>query len=63
MASLREIARHYDTGQLQPMLDEWADEPVTPLDQLIEATSEAAGRLEDLDGEIPPTIWQGFGDA
>lgn len=63
MAGLRETARHYDAGELQPLFTERSDEPLSPLDQLIEAATRAAGRLEDLDGTIPTGVWQGFGDA
>lgn len=63
MASLRETARQYDAGELRPVLDERADEHLTPLDLLIQAASEATARLEDLDAEIPFDVWPGFGDA
>ncbi|HRX83505.1 MAG TPA: hypothetical protein P5572_00640 [Phycisphaerae bacterium] len=63
MAGLRETARQYDAGELQSLFSERSDEYFDPLDQLIEAASRAAGRLEDLDGTIPHTLWRGFGDA
>lgn len=63
MAALRETARRFDAGELQPVFSERTDVPVSPLDQLIEAATRAAGRLEDLDGTIPTSVWQGFGDA
>lgn len=63
MACLRETARRYDAGGPEPVYDERADEHLSPLDLLIDAASEAAGRLEDLDADIPQDIWQGFGDA
>lgn len=63
LAALRETARRFDTGGLEPVYDERADEYASPLDLLIEAASEAAGRLEDLDDQLPETVWQGFGDA
>jgi len=63
MADLRETARHYDAGELQPVFIERSDEPVSPLDQFIEAASRAAGRLEDLDGTIPASVWRGYDDA
>ena len=63
MAGLRDVARAYDTGELQPGSAARADEPLTPLDQLIEAAQATLGRLEDLLDEIPAAIWQGFDDA
>jgi hypothetical protein len=63
MAGLRETARYYDAGELQPLFCDRSDEPLSPLDQLIEVATRAAGRLEDLDGTIPAGVWQGFGDA
>lgn len=63
MAALRETARRFDTGELKPVLNEHADEHVSPLDLLIQAASETASRLEDLDADIPSDVWQGFGDA
>lgn len=63
MAALRDTARSFDTGELKPVLDERADEHLSPLDLLIQAASETAGRLEDLDAAIPDTVWQDFGDA
>lgn len=63
MAGLRDTARQFDTGGLQPVLDERAGEHLSPLDLLMQAASEATGRLEDLDAEIPQNVWQGFGDA
>ncbi len=49
MAVLRENARRFDTGGLTPVLDERADEYVSPLELLIEAAEKTAGRLDDLD--------------
>ncbi len=63
MAGLRDVARHFDTGEFKPVFVERADEHLSPLDLLIQAASEAAGRLEDLDADIPSEVWQGFGDA
>jgi hypothetical protein len=63
MAALRETARRFDSGELQPVFDERTDEHLSPLELLIQAASEATGRLEDLDDEIPQDVWQGFGDA
>jgi len=63
IAGLRETVQQYDAGELQPLFSEQSDEPFDPLDQLIESASRAAGRLEDLDGLIPASVWQGFGDA
>lgn len=62
MAALRETARRFDTGELKPIFDECADEHLSPLDLLIQAASETAGRLEDLDANIPSDVWQGFGE-
>lgn len=45
------------------MLDERAGEHLSRLDLLIQAASETASRLEDLDADIPSDVWQGFGDA
>lgn len=63
MIALRETARRFDTDALAPLFDEQAGEHLTPLDLLVQAVSETAGRLEDLDTEIPQDVWQGFGDA
>lgn len=63
MTALRETARHFDTGELEPVFDDRADEYPSSLELLIQAASEAAGRLEDLDAVIPQDVWQGFGDA
>jgi len=63
LAALREVARAYDAGELQPEFPARADEPLTPLDQLIEAAHTTVGRLEDLLDELPAAIWQGFDDA
>lgn len=61
-ASLREVARRFDASELKPVLDERAGEH-SPLDLLIQAASETAGRLEDLDADIPSDVWRGFSDA
>jgi hypothetical protein len=63
VAALRETARRFDSGELKPVLNERADEHLSPLDLLIQAASETVSRLEDLDAEIPHSVWQGFGDA
>jgi hypothetical protein len=63
MAALRETARRFDSGELEPTLDDRADEHLSALDLLIQAASETASRLEDLDADIPSDVWQGFGDA
>lgn len=63
MATLRDTARRFDTGELKPVLDDHADEHLSPLDLLIQAASETAGRVEDLDAEIASDVWRGFGDA
>lgn len=63
MAVLRDFARRFDAGELKPVLDQRTGEHLSPLDLLVEAAEKAVGRLEDLDGEIPPAVWQGFGDA
>ncbi len=63
MTALRDTARRFDTGELKPLFDECADEHLSPLDMLIQAASETASRLEDLDADIPSDVWQGFGDA
>lgn len=63
LAALREVARAYDAGELQPEFPARADEPLTPLDQLIEAAQDTVGRMEDLLDEIPAAIWKGFDDA
>jgi hypothetical protein len=63
MAALRDVARAYDAGELQPESAARAAEPLTPLDQLIEAAQATVGRLEDLLDELPAAIWQGFDDA
>jgi hypothetical protein len=63
MAALREAARHFDTGELKPVLDERAGEHLSPLDLFIQAASETVSRLEDIDADIPSDVWQGFGDA
>lgn len=63
IAALREAARAYDAGELQSGSAARADEPLSPLDQLIEAAETTVGRLEDLLDELPAAIWQGFDDA
>ncbi len=63
MTALRETARRFDAGELKPLFDERADEHLSALDLLIQAASKTAGRLEDLDAEIPSDVWLGFGDA
>lgn len=63
MAGLRETARRFDTGGLEPVFDDRSDEHLSPVDLLIQAASETASRLEDLDADIPSDVWQGFGDA
>lgn len=63
MASLRETARRFDTGHLDPVFNARADESLSPLDLLIQVASETASRLEDLDADIPSSVWQGFVDA
>lgn len=63
IAALRKTARRFDTGELKPVLDDRAEEHLSPLELLIEAAQKAAGRLEDLNAEIPSDVWQGFGDA
>lgn len=63
LAALRETARRFDTGELKSVLDERADEHLSPLELLIEAAEKTASRLEDLDAEIPQHVWKGFGDA
>lgn len=63
LAALREAARAYDAGELRPESAALADEPLTPLDQLIESAHATVGRLEDLLDELPAAIWQGFDDA
>ncbi len=63
MAALQGAARQYDAGELHPMPIDNSDEYATPLDQLIDTASESIGRLEDLDGDIPAEVWQGFDDA
>lgn len=64
ITSMIEVARVYDRGELQAWLpdDERAD-PVEPLDQLVDAMRAAAGRLEDLDDQIPAEVWEGYDDA
>lgn len=62
-AALRAVARAYDAGELHPVFPAYADEPLTPLDQLIEAAQDTVGRLEGLLDETPVAIWQGFDDA
>jgi hypothetical protein len=63
MTGLRETARRFDTGDLEPVFEERADEHLSPLELLIEAAEKTASRLEDLDAEIPHSVWHGFGDA
>lgn len=64
LASMLEVARAYDRGELQAWLpDDERAGPVEPLDQLVDAMRAAAGRLEDLDGEIPAEVWEGYDDA
>lgn len=64
IASMLEVARAYDRGELQAWLpDDERAGPVEPLDQLVDAMRAAAGRLEDLDGEIPAEVWEGYDDA
>ena len=64
IASMLEVARSYDRGDLQARLPD-ADRagPLDPLDQLIDALRAASGRLEDLDDEIPAQVWEGYDDA
>lgn len=64
IALLLEVARAYDRGELGAWLpdDEQAG-PIDPIDQLREAMSVAASRLEDLDDEIPTEVWEGYDDA
>lgn len=64
IASVIEVARAYDQGELRGWLpdDEQAG-PVEPIDQLQQAMSQAAGRLEDLADEIPAEVWEGYDDA
>jgi hypothetical protein len=64
IASIFEVARAYDRRDLKAWLpdDELAG-PVEPLDQLVDAMRAAAGRLEDLDAEIPAEVWEGYDDA
>ncbi|MBI5864559.1 MAG: hypothetical protein HZB38_08635 [Planctomycetes bacterium] len=61
MAALREAARRFDMRGLESVLDEHADEHLSPLELLIKVAEETASRLEDAD--IPSDVWQGFGDA
>lgn len=63
MATLRKTARRFDAGELEPDLDEQTEEHLSALDLLIEAAEKRASRLEDLDAQIPHSVWQGFGDA
>lgn len=64
IASMLEVARAYDRGELQAWLpDDERAGPVEPLDQLVDSMRAAAGRLEDLDGEIPAEVWEGYDDA
>lgn len=64
VASTLEIARAYDRGELQAWLpDDERDGPVEPLDQLVDAMRATAGRLKDLDDEIPAEVWEGYDDA
>ena len=64
IASMLEVARAYDRGDLQAWLpDDERAGPVEPLDHLVDTIRAAAGRLEDLDGEIPAEVWEGYDDA
>lgn len=59
-----EVARAYDRGDLQARLPDYERAgPLYPLDQLVDAMRAAAGRLEDLDGDIPAEVWEGYDDA
>lgn len=64
IASMLKVARAYDRGELQAWLpDDERAGPVEPLDRLVDAMRAAAGRLENLDGEIPAEVWEGCDDA
>ena len=64
VASMLEVARAYDRGDLHARLpDDERAGPLDPLDQLVDAMRAAAGRLEDLDDEIPAEVWEGYDDA
>ncbi len=63
LAVLRAVARAYDAGELHPVFPTYADEPLTPRDQPIDAATETSGCLEDLLDELPADVWQGFDDA
>ncbi|MBX3322456.1 MAG: hypothetical protein KF757_05645 [Phycisphaeraceae bacterium] len=64
IASLIEVARAYDQGELRAWLrDDERAGPIEPIDQLQQAMNQAAGRLEDLADEIPAEVWQGYDDA
>jgi len=63
VASMLEVARAYDRGELQAWLpDDERSGPVEPLDQLVDAMRVASGRLEDLEDEIPTEVWEGYDD-
>jgi len=64
VASMIEVARSYDRGELGARLpDDERAGPVEPIDQLRGAIGIAASRLEDLDDEIPVEVWEGYEDA
>lgn len=64
IASMLLVARAYDRGELQAGLpDDDQAGPVEPLAQLVDAMRAASGRIEDLDGEIPAEVWEGYDDA
>lgn len=64
ITSILEVARALDRGDLQAWLpDDDQAGPVEPLDQLVAAMRAASGRIEDLDGEIPAEVWEGYDDA
>lgn len=64
VASMIEVARSYDRGELEAKLpDDERAGPVEPIDRLREAMGIAASRLEDLDDEIPAEVWEGYQDA
>ena len=64
IASMIEVAREYDRRELHAWLpdDEQAG-PVEPVDQLIQAMEVASGRLENLEENVPPEVWEGYDDA
>jgi len=64
IASMIEVARAYNRGDLQAWLpDDERAGPVEPVDQLVHAMNVASGRLEDLVAEIPAEVWGGYDDA